>query len=430
MAPTTEDTLRELLHLATEDLHAPAPKLAPVQTLRAPRRRWPLLLASAVATAAAATVVAALVTSGTGNSPGMHPAASRPTSSAIPGTTGAGHSTQPTPALVGLAAAVKTLPAATGRYAVQIERQSEGDTTYLKASVVDSQTGHIWTYQQGGGVPATLPEASGPTQAQVNGLPTDPTALSAALLSQAGAAASTRSGAESVVFTQALDDLWNPLLQPPLRSALLNVISGIPGVTIDAHTTDATGRPSIETSYRDPATGTVSSLYLDPSNGFVNEGSIGDVGQDVYLSLTRSDGPPTVDPLTGAAPQTAPTAGTATTGAGTPAGRTTVWFESPSGNINCEMVDATPATTGVDCQALSPAQSVTLSATGVVQQCPGVRCLGNPPAGTKTLASGQVEHLGPFTCSSATTGVTCSSGGGRFTISRSGITTTTARANS
>ncbi len=145
MAPTTEDTLRELLHLATEDLHAPAPKLAPVQTLRAPRRRWPLLLASAVATAAAATVVAALVTSGTGSSPGLHPAASRPTSSAIPGTTGAGHSTQPTPALVGLAAAVKTLPAATGRYAVQIERQSEGDTTYLKASVVDSQTRHIWT---------------------------------------------------------------------------------------------------------------------------------------------------------------------------------------------------------------------------------------------------------------------------------------------
>ena len=53
--------------------------------------------------------------------------------------------------------------------------------------------------------------------------------------------------------------------------------------------------------------------------------------------------------------------------------------------------------------------------------CAGVTCLGNPGEKTPTLAYGTATGVGPFLCQSATTGVTCTTGGRGFRISDSGI---------
>jgi len=55
--------------------------------------------------------------------------------------------------------------------------------------------------------------------------------------------------------------------------------------------------------------------------------------------------------------------------------------------------------------------------------CTGETCLGNPGLGQGTLAYGQTAGIGPFTCRSEVSGITCTVASGRgFTISSSGIT--------
>jgi hypothetical protein len=97
-------------------------------------------------------------------------------------------------------------------------------------------------------------------------------------------------------------------------------------------------------------------------------------------------------------------------------------FFSPSGNISCEIDYHRAGLTAAYCQTLTPPQSVKMDVTGSYKTCMGEQCLGNPATGTPTLAYGEATGVGPFLCTSAAIGVTCTAAGRGFTISRSGIT--------
>ncbi|MCV7420289.1 hypothetical protein H7K45_07035 [Mycobacterium yunnanensis] len=98
-------------------------------------------------------------------------------------------------------------------------------------------------------------------------------------------------------------------------------------------------------------------------------------------------------------------------------------FYSPSHRIDCEI--DTGGRTGPDsvyCKTLEPARSASMDDRGTVTTCSGPSCVGDAAEGTPTLAYGQTVVLGPFRCSSARTGVTCTAAQGRgFTISTGGI---------
>ena len=149
-----------------------------------------------------------------------------------------------------------------------------------------------------------------PTEAQLQSSdPTQPARLRTALIAQASAGNPHPIAPQTpndLAVTQAIDTLWNPLVQPALRAALVSVIASSSGVTTDAHATDSRGRPSIEISYEDAALGMRLSVYLDPSDGAVLESSEqpytvtadpGLAGHDVYLSHYWTDTSPTVNPL-------------------------------------------------------------------------------------------------------------------------------------
>jgi hypothetical protein len=128
-------------------------------------------------------------------------------------------------------------------------------------------------------------------------------------------------------------------------------------------------------------------------------------------SDTTGTAPPTG---TSVAPNSPPTSST---------GPTQRFFRSPSGNIECELdYEATSVPNRAYCQTQSPAQSVTLSSDGSVKPCSGVSCLGNGPDNESVLSYGRSTTLGPFRCTSTTSGMTCllSTGQG-FEISRSGV---------
>lgn len=314
---TDDEILRSLLKAATRDLQAPQVHARPLRAVvplptRRPADRtrdFPRRLVFG-ATAAATGAAAALVTVfgfGLGTSPQKTNA---PTSGASGGGPSAVMSSGPG-VLYQLAASVRTLPTPTGRYAVQIERQTEQGTSYLKATVVDSRTGDAWTYQRGPDVPATLPKATGftPTEAQLRAnYPTNPARLKQALIAQAAAANSGQPSSETrndLAVTQAIETLWNPLVQPPLRAALVSVIAATPGVHIEAHTLDARGRNAINIGYDDKQLNVRWSVYLDPSTGAVLEsaevptagGSASLAGEDLYLSHYWTDASPTTNPL-------------------------------------------------------------------------------------------------------------------------------------
>jgi hypothetical protein len=100
-------------------------------------------------------------------------------------------------------------------------------------------------------------------------------------------------------------------------------------------------------------------------------------------------------------------------------------FLSPSRNIGCELdyQRGSGITDHTYCQSTSPPQSVQLSTDGAFKTCTGESCLGNSGEGTPALAYGQTVWLGPFSCRSEASGVTCKVTSGRgFTISNSGIT--------
>jgi hypothetical protein len=325
MPTIDEDTLRDLMHRSTSDLHASPAVTAGIVAGHRRRRNRNRVLGLA-ATGVAAGTAFGLVAYGAGPVAG----------GATPGGSATGLHHLPA---IQLTAAQRTLyhlssvaAKATqppGRYVVLTETQgdipSDGGT-YQRTSVIDSQTGDTWTYQKGAGVPATLPvDRGGTTQAQFATWPTDPVALRALLLKQAkqqNAEAlrieraqlkklpKTLQGKkrvllqpqpvsdDSYVFEQATITLWNPLAGPALRSALFKVLATTRGMTVNSHATDSLGRPSIEISRTDNSEGEVTSVFEDPADSGVHEllsswpaqGSepASQTG-DVFLSTTRTN---------------------------------------------------------------------------------------------------------------------------------------------
>jgi hypothetical protein len=101
---------------------------------------------------------------------------------------------------------------------------------------------------------------------------------------------------------------------------------------------------------------------------------------------------------------------------------TTADFLTPTANVSCEInYQRSGVADGTYCQTLSPPQSATMSTDGTYTTCTGPNCVGNPGVGTPTLAYGDTAQVGPFSCVSAVSGVTCTVAGRGFTIARSGI---------
>ena len=160
---------------------------------------------------------------------------------------------------------------------------------------------------------------------QFDAIPTDATALRAYLIEQATQQAAVALKAEEQqvaslptpeqkaildapqpvqsdddqVFDQATGMLWNPLVGPALRSALYKVLATTPGVQVDANARDLSGRPAIEISRPDYATGEVTATFEDPGNGSVLEslwdypgnmgvGTVSYAISGLYLSVTSS----------------------------------------------------------------------------------------------------------------------------------------------
>ena len=258
MPGTDEDILATLMHRCTDDVHAPASIAAQVVTRQRCRDRRGRILTLTATTAALGTAagVVALVPRQAAPSPGGHHIRPAITLTAAQRT------------LYRLSSVAANAPQGQGRYVVMREIQDN----YKKMSVIDSLTGDVWTYQQGGGVPAELPLAAtipdpgpfrrhahrsgraagaaylpvrpgaeagrrghgGPAEAEGQ----DPPAATHRPTHQAAQADPRRQ-----VFEQANLLLWNPLVPPALRSAVFKVLAATPGVQVNSHARDDRGRP-------------------------------------------------------------------------------------------------------------------------------------------------------------------------------------------
>jgi hypothetical protein len=306
-----EDVLRELMHRATDDLHAPSAVTAGIVTGQR-RRHWRNRAAGAALTGVAAGMAFGVATAVSG---GSHPTTSAPAVRL----TAAQHE------LYRLSSAAAAAPQPSGRY-VKLTEKDDGGLN--RTSVIDSLTGDTWTYQRGAGVPSELPVArhGSPTQAEFATWPTGPAALRAMLLTQAqqqqaqgqqqlqqklgqmsakararvqAALAKQQVTSDDLVFEQASDTLWNPLVGPALRSALYKVLAQTPGVVVDAHATDMSGQPAVEISRVDNGQGEATATFEDAATGRVLEslfitpadpakGVTGSTLYDLYTSVTSS----------------------------------------------------------------------------------------------------------------------------------------------
>jgi hypothetical protein len=100
------------------------------------------------------------------------------------------------------------------------------------------------------------------------------------------------------------------------------------------------------------------------------------------------------------------------------AAATVKFFHSPSKNIECEL-----RTAYAYCQTFAPLRSVKLVPSGTYRICNGVRCVGNGPVDAFTLGYGRSADVGPFRCTSLSSGMRCvvTRTGHGFVISRSGV---------
>jgi hypothetical protein len=318
MPAIDEDILRELMLRSTDDLHAPSAVTADIVTRHRRRHRRGRVLSVAV-TGVAAGAAVGVVVAASGNSPAAPSSASARHGARMPVVrlTAAQH------ALYRLSSVAAAARQPQGRYAVLSERQDN----YEKTSVIDSRTGDVWTYQHGAGVPGELPVARhfSPTEAAFDAMPTDPAALRAALIAAANQQAAQarkqlaaelkkrgkqgvkilpssapRQSASDKVFEQATDMLWNPLVSPSLRSALLKVLATTPGVVVDKDASDGIGRPAVKISRFDSAADETTATFESPTTGRVLEsaytqdgggvsGTSSQTSSDLYRSVTRTD---------------------------------------------------------------------------------------------------------------------------------------------
>lgn len=297
-----EDILRELMHRGTDDLHAPPGVTAGI-VRRQRRRRLRNRALSVAATGAVAGTAFAVAASGQS---GVTPRQQVTASPAL-------KLTAAQTALYQLSTAAAATPRQAGRYVSMAEKQDG----YQRTSVFDTRTGDIWTYQRGAGVPSELPVDRGgsPTEAQFDAMPADPGALRAVLLSQAkqqqaqaiadelnmmkahgkkGTVSTPKLTDDDLVFEQATDMLWNPLVGPALRSALYKVLADTPGVVVNSHAADDLGRAAVEISRYDSVAGVDDQTFENPATGAVLETAFSYTGgepkgTDIYTSVTSSD---------------------------------------------------------------------------------------------------------------------------------------------
>jgi hypothetical protein len=315
MTSLDEQLIGDLMRRSTGDLHASAALAGQVtarQRRRTTRHRITGLVATGAAAGTAFGVIAA--TGGTAATGGVRT------------TPGAGiRLTAAQQTLSHLSSVAATASPLTGRYVVMTATQ---DGNVDRTTVIDQQTGDIWTYQKGAGLQPVLPVArhDSPTSAQFAAMPTDPAALRTLLISQfwqqqrqadsfferqarkAGKAipkpkVASKITGDDIVFDQATDMLWNPLVGPDLRSALFKVLEDTPGVVVDSSATDPHGRPAIEISRVD-SYGEKTAVFENPSTAAMladtftstsqsQANGSGWSGSDVYLSVTSTNTAPT-----------------------------------------------------------------------------------------------------------------------------------------
>ncbi len=316
MTATDEDIIRDLLHRYASDVRPPASIATGVAARQ--RRRDRLRVVSLAATGAAlgtAAGVLAVVPGHSSPAPGG------------PGPAGGIRLTADQRVLYDLSSAAAGQPQGQGRYAVMSTQGADVKDT----SVIDSRTGNMWSYQKGThGNPSGKGYSAhySPTAAQFAAMPTSLPALRAALITQwhdeqAHVPAPKPRGKwipiprtapvsdNDVVFQQASDMLWNPLVGPALRSALYKVLATVPGVTVNPAAHDSTGRRAVELSraddsglpdgkpdgqayatYESPVTGAVleSTVTYPPGSGIVTpqnpNGNGTVVDSTIYLSVT------------------------------------------------------------------------------------------------------------------------------------------------
>jgi hypothetical protein len=296
MLKTDEDVLRELLHRATDDLHAPPAVTAGVVTRHHRRLRNTRILSLTTTSVAAAALVAAVVVTRGGPSvpsPAQHP--------------GALPATQLPPVKLTAAQVLDQLSVAAGRASQPAGRYialTEINQVQLSESmtVFDSLTGDIWVYQRatvnvpGNSVPSSFPvfKHASPTRAEFATWPTNPAKLRVLLLHPDGMPTSeaeivgpgVTETANDLVFDGATEWLWNPLLSPALRAAMYKVLAETPGVEVKTGTKDSIGRPAIEISRQDNVSGTWNTTFESPATGAVLEQDFTYAGNSVYLSVT------------------------------------------------------------------------------------------------------------------------------------------------
>jgi hypothetical protein len=293
-------------------------------------RRWRVLAASIAVTGAAAGLIAGVVVSASGGAPtttarssGHHvPALPAPAikltaqqvldrlstaAAAAPRQKGRYVELTETdrapavndPNLQKILARIKSVPALRKEYLGTLKKLKDMPSVMLfrRTSVIDRLTGDTWTYQQGSGVPSELPVArhGSLTAAQFAAWPTDPVALRALLISQGKQLVAEKEEVpgetdDDLVFQQASNWLWNPVISPALRSALYKVLAATPAVVVKTGTKDSTGRSAIEISRFDSAAGQDFATFEDPATGAVLEsvssGPDPGVSSAVYQPIT------------------------------------------------------------------------------------------------------------------------------------------------
>lgn len=286
MPVTDEDIVRDLLRRYTDEVSPPASIAAEVvaRQRRRDRRRRAVSLAAAGAALGTAAGVIAVVPRHTSPAP---PTARRTTAPAL-------KLTADQRVIYRLSSAAARQPLTQGRYVVM---STEGDDV-KDTSVIDSQTGDMWSYQEGSdGSPSGkgFTKDYSPTAAQFAAIPTSLAALRAALIAQWNKANEQvvrppyknlrpkpiHVTDDDKVFQQASDMLWNPLVGPALRSALYRVLATVPGVTVDSSARTSTGKPAVELSRKDDSglpggrsDGNVYATYESPATGAVLESTI------------------------------------------------------------------------------------------------------------------------------------------------------------
>lgn len=105
---------------------------------------------------------------------------------------------------------------------------------------------------------------------------------------------------DDLLFDQAYDMLWSPMVGPDLRSALFHVLASTPGVVVNTHATDSVGRPAVEISRVSTVAGDTLAVFENPATARVLEetdtfpankstGEARTVYGDLYLSITRTN---------------------------------------------------------------------------------------------------------------------------------------------